>query len=442
MAEIVPFKSVHYNGDHAGQLNRLITPPYDVISRKEQEGFYQAHPLNIIRVVLGKQFLTDSVVDNRYTRAATTLREWLEQGVLVRASRAGMTVYQMEFDDPHGEHRIIDGLVALVKVDDYGPGKVLPHEKTYKGPKEDQLKLIHACHANITPIHGLFSDPEQAVYNAYKGFMGAKPEQETRDAQGTIHRTWTLDDEAVIARIRATVADRSIFIADGHHRYETSLAFRNEMRAAEGTDLGTWPDYVMMYLTAMSHPGLTILAAHRLITELGDVDIDPVLRRLRPFFDIDELPFSMENRQAAEEELVKQVAALSQKSGNFGVAVRGEPCFRLLRLKNFQSVDRLIDPSVPLSLRDLDVTILREVVMGVGFGIETQNAEGIIEYTPSATDALERVERGEIQVSFVLNPTRVEQVQAAAELGHKLPHKSTYFYPKLSSGLVLNVFAP
>jgi len=441
MAEIIPFKPVHYDGKHAGQLNRLITPPYDVISRKEQEGFYQAHPLNIIRVVLGKQFLTDSAVDNRYTRAAATLKEWLEKGVLVRAPRAGMTIYQMEFADPLGEYRIIDGLVALVKVDDYGPGKVLPHEKTYKGPKEDQLKLMHACLTNITPIHALFSDSEQTVRREYKTFMSAKAEQETRDAQGTIHRTWTLNDEAVMARIKAVIADRSIFIADGHHRYETSLAFRDEVRASGRTDLGEWPDYVMMYLTAMSHPGLTILPAHRMITKLGDVEVETVLEKLRPFFNIEEFPFSPESRRDSEVALVKRVASLSQKSGNYGMAVRGEPCFHLLRLKSFQCVDQLIDPSVPSSLRDLDVTILREIVMGVGFGIDTHNAEGLIEYTPSATDAIQRVQRGEIQVAFVLNPTRVEQVRAAAELGHKLPHKSTYFYPKLSSGLVLNVFA-
>ena len=177
-----------------------------------------------------------------------------------------------------------------------------------------------------------------------------------------------------------------------------------------------------------------------MIKGLPEINMEKMLETLEPYFEIEMYCLDEEDSEVSAKKLVEKVASMAGNSGNYGIAVKGEPCFRLLKLKDFKLVDPLIDTAYPSSLRDLDVTILREVVMGLGFGVDRHNAEGMIEYTPSAYDALKRVEKGDIQVSFIINPTRVDQVQSAAELGHKLPHKSTYFYPKLSSGLVLNVF--
>ena len=232
MATIAPFRMVHYNGKSVGDLDRLITPPYDVISATQQDAYYKAHELNIIRLVLGKQYPDDAQGNNRYTRAAATLTQWLRNGTLVREAQPGVAIYQMEFDRPDGGRRKIDGIVTLVKVEDYGKGRVLPHEKTYLGPKQDQLNLLRACRAHLTPIHALFNDSENAVLNEYRRYMQRPPDQEAVDANGTIHRTWTLDDEIAIEKIRRLFRDKSIFIADGHHRYETSLAYRNEAHQA------------------------------------------------------------------------------------------------------------------------------------------------------------------------------------------------------------------
>ena len=439
MADIKPFRMVHYNGKCTSELDKLITPPYDVISPREQEAFYQTHPLNMIRLVLGKQYPDDNDRDNRYSRAAAALQQWLSQGALVRSDRAGLTIYRMEFDEPEGCRRQLDGIVALVRVDDYGKGKVLPHEKTYNGPKADQLNLMRHCRAHLTPIHGLFDDQDDLVVREYAGIMQGAPEQEATDITGTVHKTWTLYDEDIISRIVGLLASKSIFIADGHHRYETALAYKNELQAAGATGDGAG-EYVMMYLTSMTHPGLTILAAHRLVKGVPEVDVPSILGKLDPYFHHEELCFRQDNREEVSQRLIERISSYSEIGGKFGMVVQGEECFHLLRLKDFGAIQPLMDPGIPPNLRSLDVTILREIIIGRGLGLNKDNAEGHIEYTPSMSEALERVLSGELQLSFVLNPTRVDQMRAAAELGHKLPHKSTYFFPKLSSGLVLNVF--
>jgi len=440
MALVRPFHITHYSEDLNGVLDKLITPPYDVISPEEQEAFYQSHPLNIIRLVLGKQHETDSVNDDRYTRAASTLRDWIEKGILVSEKEPGLAVYQMQFRLPEGGVNTIDGVVGLVKVDDYGIGKVLPHEKTYKGPKEDQLKLLRSCRSNFTPIHGLFDDEAGEIVQVYGSILNEKPLHETTDQNGSIHRVWIIRDTARISRIIDFLADKSIFIADGHHRYETARGFRAEMENSRDANRGRGDDFVMMYLTAMSHPGLTILPAHRMIKGLEDLDVDGALERLSGSFEIEELCSRNGDREEAERVMFERLRAGAVEGGLFGLAVHGDECLRLLKLRDLASVDTLMDPEIPSSLRALDVTILGELVMGYGFGLDKASCEGRIEYSPLALDALKRAVTGRVQASFILNPTRVDQMRQAAELGHKLPHKSTYFFPKLSSGLVLNVF--
>jgi len=431
---------VSYNGSCAGDLERLITPPYDVISPEQQDTYYEAHDFNIIRLVLGKQYPSDGDADNRYTRAAATLRKWLDDGVLVRGRRPCLTVYQMEFDIPDGGRRTIDGIVTLVKVEDYGKGRVLPHEKTYQGPKQDQLDLTRACRANLTPIHSLFNDKGNQVLRQYSPLIQGPPDQEVRDGDGTIHRTWTFEDQGAISRIKDLIENRSLFIADGHHRYETALAYREEIGRSGGADSDNGSEYVMMYLTSTSHPGLTILPAHRLVKGVEAAVVRGLFEKVEAYFDIEEMNFTCDDSHECARKLIAGISSYSEVTGSFGVAVHGESGFRLLKLKSFEGVDPIIDAGIPGPLRDLDVTILRDVIMCYGLGVDRERPEGHIEYTPSVAVALEKVWHGDIQACFILNPTRVEQVQAAAELGHKLPQKSTYFYPKLASGLVLNVF--
>ncbi len=440
MADVKPFRAVTYNDRYSDQLDKLITPPYDVISSSEQQSFYESNPYNIIRLVLGKQFSDDSESNNRYTRAAATMQEWLDQKVLIHKPDEAFVLYRMEFRKPEGESIALDGIIGLIKVDDYGVGKVLPHEKTYKGPKLDQLNLLRACKANFTPIHGLFDDPSNEIAQEYQSVLASKPEQQTVDKDGTIHKTWSITDKELIQKISGALSHKSVFIADGHHRYETSLAYRKEVEESGNAIPGGAHEYVMMYLTSMSHPGLTILPAHRMVKGIDNVSFDSISNALNPYFDIEPLCFSPSDRDKVGATMVRRIHSYSDVGGKFGMVLQGDTCFYLLRLKDFSAIQDLISSDVPSSLRGLDVTILREVIMSVGLGLDVDASEGKIEYTPLISEAMAKALDGEVQASFILNATRVDQMREAAELGHKLPHKSTYFFPKLSSGLVLNVF--
>ena len=440
MAQIKAFPLVKYGQNLTNELDVLITPPYDVISPEEQQAFYQSHPNNIIRLVLGKQLPEDDERSNRHTRAAETLGQWMKDGVLVRIAKPALIIYQMEFDQPDGSKKRLDGLVAVVKVDDYGPGKVLPHEKTYLGPKKDQLELLRACKANLTPIHSLFNDDGDKIYGIYSKFLKDEPDQVTIDLNKNIHRTWIIDDERAIDSIVNEFEPKSLFIADGHHRYETALAYKREMEQSDSYDSQAPYNYVMMYLTSMSHPGLTILPAHRMVKGLSDFDASRLLEKLGQYFDVEELPCSTDNFAGDVEKFISAIGEHSEVGGCFGLVTNGQKCFRLLKLKDFDAVANIMDQSIPTTLKRLDVTILREVIMTLGLGIDPGNSEGKIEYSPVIMEAIQKALRGDVQASFILNPTRVDQMKEAAEKGYKMPQKSTYFYPKISSGMVLNVF--
>ncbi len=440
MAEIMPFQMVHYGPQYSYALNSLVTPPYDVISPEQQDSFYKSHPFNMIRLVLGKQFNSDTPEDNRYTRASNSLKKWIRDKVLVRKLQPGFTLYQMDFKEPYGNWKRIDGLVGLLKAEDYGVGKVLPHEKTYSGPKKDQLDLLRACRANFTPIHAMFDDPDGKVLKLYEGFLDAEPEQEVKDSDNIIHRTWSLSDESAVNEIVKFFRGKSLFIADGHHRYETSLAYCREIEAKNPSTTDQSHKYVMSYFTSMSHPGLTVLPAHRMLRDLKDFNKDEILHRLNDCFEIHDLDYSISDLESASKQLSSKLHEFTEVGGHFGMLFNGEKRFRLLSLKNPKIVSSFLNTNIPQSLINLDVTIFRELILGHSFGLDREDSENHIEYTPSVADALNKALSGEIQVSFILNPTRVDQMIKAAELGQKLPHKSTYFYPKISSGLVLNVF--
>ncbi len=440
MADIIPFQMVHYGPDYSDVLNSLITPPYDVISPEQQDMFYDAHPFNVIRLVLGKQFRYDTPEDNRYTRASKTLKKWMSEKILVRKPKPGFTLYQMDFKEPDGNRKRIDGLVGLVKVEDYGVGKVLPHEKTYSGPKKDQIELLRACRANFTPIHAMFDDPEEVILKLYGELFDSKPEQEVKDPDETIHSTWSLCDERSVHEITEFIREKSLFIADGHHRYETSLAYCREIEAQNTFSNDQCHKFVMVYLTSMSHPGLTILPAHRMLKDIKNFNKDELLRKISDCFNIHELDYDVNNIEMVSKRLSSKLHEFAETGGHFGMLINGEKRFYLLSLKKSQVISSFLNSNIPDILINLDVTILRELILGHVFGLDREDSEDHIEYTPSVEEAFKKTLQGEVQVSFILNPTRVDQMRETAELGHKLPHKSTYFYPKISSGLVFNVF--
>jgi uncharacterized protein (DUF1015 family) len=441
MAELKPFEMVNYSPDYSDVLSNLITPPYDVISPKDQEFFYNLHPYNIIRLVLGKQHDNDTASDNRHTRAAVTLNKWILEKTLVRKRKPCFAIYQMDFEEPQGVRKRLDGLIGLVKVEDYGVNKVLPHEKTYSGPKKDQLELIRACKANFTPIQAMFDDPEDVICGLSRPFMESKPDQEAVDSNGTTHRTWSVCEEDSVQKIVSFLKDKSFLIADGHHRYETALAYRREIENQNPFSVDQSHKYVMMFLTSMSHPGLVILPAHRMLKDIKNLDQKASLSRLNDNFIVQEFDFNGRDLESISRQISSELLQYAELGGYFGMVINGEKKFYLLGLKHLQTAVSKVNQNISEALIKLDVTMLRELVLGHGFGLDEENSETHMRYTPSIPDAIEKAVTGEVRISFILNPTRVDQMRRAAELGQKMPHKSTYFYPKISSGLVLNVFS-
>ncbi|MDN5294038.1 MAG: hypothetical protein PWQ91_1139 [Eubacteriales bacterium] len=431
MATVVPFRGVRYNLEKAGNLADLVTPPYDVIDAEGQKMYHEKSPYNVIRLELGYKYPDDSEENNRYTRARDTFRRWLAEGILRHDPRPAIYLYQQEFD-ARGERKVRTGFIAGVKVEDYSKGVVLPHEETLPKHKADRLELMRHCLANFSPIFGLYSDPDHAVDSLLEQAKGGRaPDMEVTDENGIVNRLWVIDDPEVVARVVAMMADKKIYIADGHHRYETALAFSKEMEAKGQPGY----DYIMMTLVNLYDRGLVVFPTHRLVYNLTNFNLDALVANLQENFMVEELPAGTELPEVLRrlEEAGRQTAAFAMYAG-------GGRYF-LLTLKD-RAVMKDLVPDRSEAWRNLDVTILHTLILEkyLGIGSQQRAEESNLVYTRDEEFAVREVDKGNFQLAFLMNPTRVEEVTAVAEGGEKMPQKSTFFYPKVITGLVINDF--
>ena len=409
MAEIIPFRGILYNVSRVSAED-VLAPPYDVITPEYREALYMQSPCNIVRIDFGKEETGDNETDNKYTRASKYLDTWLKDGVLVRSRKPSIYAYEMSYMINGARKRLL-GFLGLVKLEELGKGSIYPHECTYSKPKQDRLNLMRSCKANTSPIFALYKSPERRISDILTKASATKPYMESENIAGDLHRLWQIDDAGEIEMIRQELEDKAIFIADGHHRYETAFEYYKEMCAKE-TPTGMRPfDHVLMFLANMLDEGLTILPTHRLLKEIPG-NIDTVLSE---FFEVENVEddFSIGEK-------------LSGKKRVFGF-FRGESdIWHILKYKGGNLSE--IHPD----LRDIDVIILHELVLKKIL----KTAE--IGYEMDIRRALEKVRSGEFSAAFFLNPTRVEDVEKAALSSVRMPPKSTYFYPKLLTGLVIN----
>lgn len=438
MATIIPFRGMFFNQAKAGAIADLVCPPYDIISHEQQQALYRKSPWNVIRLELGLESPGDTVEDNRYTRAAATLAEWTAAGVLQQSERPAFNVYEMEFAAGR-KHRRLRGLVCLVRIEDYASGIVKPHETTLSGPKTDRLNLLRACKASFSQIYSLVSDPDGTIGGILEGVKG-KAEREVRDADGVVHRIWTLADESSINAIVRDLADRPVFIADGHHRYDTALNYRNERRKASGASTGREGfNYVAMFLARMEDPGLVILPAHRALFNLTDFHPRKFEEDLNRYFNIERIDFTKRSEAADRQTILDTMAHRADHAHVFGMRVQGEHCYYLLTLRSEADMEAVIPGKVP-AYRRLDVSILHHLIIDrlLGVSLETHKLGLNIEYIKEADDAVRRVESGEAEIIFFMNPTKVQEVKEVAAAGERMPQKATYFSPKLLTGLVMH----
>ncbi len=438
MARVIPFRGLLYESEKIKELKDVVTPPYDVISPEEQGAFYKTHPQNIIRLILGKEYPTDSETENWYARAAAEFEKWQTSNILVRDMEPALYFTEMDYS-VQGRQMTRCGLIALVGLEDFDNGVILPHERTFSATKIERLRLMETCHANFCPIFSLYSDRDNKIISQLKqAIAGKSPDIAFEDQDGFYHRLWRITDPGVIDTVSTDMLEKPLYIADGHHRYETALNYRNK-RIAEDPDLAEDAScrYVMMYLSSMHDPGLTVLPAHRLINDLPKERLDTFFERVSPFFDTE--TFNGTDRKKTETAFLDNLQSNAKAGNAIGVFMKGKDAFYILRLRE-GVMEHLFGDKLPKPLKRLDVTVLTQVILKKILELTERDLDDKykISYTSKLSNAIESVRKQKSAIAFIMNPTKIVQVQEIADARLIMPRKSTYFYPKVVTGLVLN----
>jgi len=437
MADIFPFHAYRYNSDRVRPAD-VLTQPYDKITPAMQQRYARASPYNLIPVEKGQPSPADSATDNVYTRAEQALQQWIREGILVRDSSPGIYVYSQEYTVPGGtERRTRAGFIALGRVEDYSAGVVFRHEHTLTGPKADRLELLRHTRTHTGQLFMLYTDPQRRVDSLLNAAASGTP-VEARDEYEVVHRLWPVFDAGAIAGVTRAMADQKLVIADGHHRYETAIAYRNERRAADPRRNPHAPyEKVMMTFINTRSEGLLILPTHRVIAALPQFDAQAFRRKMEATFDQNVWSFgSSAARAEAFDKFRRELTATGSSVPAVGMYSGG--AFVLFCLKPAADLAALL-PDVPPALRRLDVVLLHRLLLDKGLGITaaTVAAGQHLTYERDIAVALAAVDEGKAQACFLLNSIAVETVTEIALSGQVLPQKSTDFYPKLLSGITL-----
>jgi uncharacterized protein (DUF1015 family) len=410
MAEIIPFRGFLYDVSKVS-IEDVLAPPYDIITPEGRESLYTKSPYNIVRIDFGKEEPGDNETENKYTRAKRCLDVWIKDGTLIRSNKPSFYAYEVIYTIEDVRKRL-RGFLCLVKLEELGNGSVYPHECTHSKPKQDRLNLLKECEASTSPIFSLFKSSANGISNILSRITLTRPYLQAADLSGNLHRLWQIDHAEEMETVRQELADKPIFIADGHHRYETSFEYAREMSVKKiSVSNRKLYDYTLMFLANMMDEGITILPTHRLIKEVpGDID-----GKLSKYFEIETIANDFDIRRR-----------LSGRKNAFGFFKKREKVWHILtyRGRNLSEVHP--------DLRETDVIILHEMI----FKKILMNAE--IGYEMDMAKALDRVNDGEYAAAFFLNPTQVKDIEKSALSSMRMPPKSTYFYPKLLTGLVLN----
>ena len=410
MAEIAPFRGLLYDVSKV-VIEDVLAPPYDIITPEWRESLYAKSVHNIVRIDFGKEEPGDNETENRYARAKRYLDVWRKEGVLIRSDRPSFYAYEIIYTID-GVRKRLPGFLCLVKLEELGKGSIYPHECTHANPKRDRLNLLKACETNTSPIFSLYKSREDGISRILSRIVQTRPYLQAADLSGNLHRLWQIDRREEIQIIQKELADKAILIADGHHRYETSFEYQREMSIKRGSSSSRNPyDYTLMFLANLTDEGITILPTHRLVKGVPQ-EIQGMISR---YFEVERVSNDFDIR-----------TRLSGRKNVFGYFRKQDKAWSILTYRGGDLSE------VHADLRDIDVIILHEML----FKKVLTNAE--IGYEMDVAKALDRVNQGEYEAAFFLNPTRVEDLEKSALSSMRMPPKSTYFYPKLLTGLVLN----
>lgn len=432
MAIVAPFRGLLYSPQKISDLSEVIAPPYDVITPAEQDKLYEKSPHNVVRLILNRD-------PDSYTSVARIFERWQAETILVRDEKPAVYFMRHRFSLKGGEQKERLGFIALTRMEDLSSGMIRPHEKTLAEPKEDRFRLLEACQANLSQIFALYADPRQTINRMLVEHAGQTPPLfQAMDGGGGTCLFWRITDRAIIRRLQREMADKVLLIADGHHRYEAAMRYRDSLRAKLPNITGRESfNYVMMYLADLTDNGVVILPTHRLMCTLPAIpNLDEALRR---YFYLEAYPKSAEGKQW----FLKGLKNGAKKRPLIGVSLKKDPHYLILRVKNKRTMQRVARSMSP-ALRELDVTILHLLVFEhvLGLSPEDQVRRDTLSYLHDEEKALQAVENGACQAAFILNPPRAEEALTVALQGEKMPQKSTYFYPKLPTGFVMNKIDP
>jgi uncharacterized protein (DUF1015 family) len=447
MAFIAPFKGVSFNVEKVGSLDDVVTPPYDVISENAVKSYTAKNPYSMIRLDITKNPGGAIGDDARYQDVADLFQEWLAQGVLKRDTQSALYLYTVQYKHPSGKMLTRKGVVALVGLAEFDEGVVKPHEEIFESVISDRLRLLDTTKAQFSQIFSLYSDEENKVLKLLEGAQEQDPKGSITDGDGCIHSLFKVTDEAVIEQVQELFMDKALYIADGHHRYTTALAYRR-MQKEKNPDFSDKDpaNHIMMYLCPMEDPGLSVLPTHRLLHWPGNISVEELCTRLEPLFELEEITGGTREILLCEvlgrmEEEEGKEAGIASKT--FGVYHPGEDRCYLLTVKK-EAFELLNDK--PKQLQELDVVILSDVIIKGALDLDHKRCESgnLIHYFSDPDEAMDIAVKGccenesNTPLLFVMNPTRVKQVKQVADEDLIMPHKSTYFYPKIMTGLLFN----
>jgi uncharacterized protein (DUF1015 family) len=418
VADVQPLQAVHYSLDHVGGLPPVVAPPYDVIDPEQRAALTARSPYNVVELDLPQ---ADGDLDP-YAHAATLFARWQAEEILVRDPEPALWALAQDYTGPDGSTYTRRGFFARVRVEDYGPGRIRPHERTHPGPKEDRLRLTRATRANLSPIFSLYDDPEGAAWSALSPHTQGVPWGDVTDEDGTEHRVWRVPDEDAATAVADALRDTELLIADGHHRYETARVYAEEMGGEGGHR------YVLMCLVALQDPGLTVFPTHRLLTRLSDEQRVALREAITRDWEMTEV-----TREALEPE------AATDGTIRVGYYDAHHKRPLMLTLRDPAIADAAL-PGMPEPYRRLDTAVLEALVLKGALGMTEDDISHLhgLDYARDTEQARSRVESGEVEAAFFMSPTPVERVGDVAAAGVNMPPKSTYFFPKVLTGMLFN----
>jgi len=416
MAEILPLRAVHYNPDRVGDIGTVVAPPYDVIDAAQREALLAGSPHNVVAIDLPQG-------DDPYEQAARTFAAWQDDGVLVRDEQPALWAVAQDYTGPDGRPYTRQGFFARVRVEDYGPGRVRPHERTHPGPKEDRLRLTRATRANLSPIFALYDDPQTAAWAALEPHLGETPFADVTDPDGTRHRVWRVVDHGAVEAVRAALAPAELLIADGHHRYETARVYAEEI-GGEGPHR-----YVLACLVALQDPGLTVFPTHRLLPSIPEEQRLALRDALLRDWNVEEVALeAIEPPPGADDDPV----VVGYMDAHHRRPYR-------LTLKDPATADAAL-PGKPEAFRKLDTAVLEALVLKGPLGMSEDDISHLngLDYARSTEEARERIASGDVDAGFFMGAVPVSRIRAIAAAGEVMPPKSTYFFPKVLTGLLFH----